>query len=68
MTTFLLSEVIVFPQRAKEQSLKLSIAHAAKESDIQLVFPLLTAPSQIIPSNEEYGELLFHHVRVVSCF
>ena len=48
--TFRLSEVMVLPQKAKEPFLKFVIDHETKPIDIERVFPLLTAPSQIMAS------------------
>lgn len=48
--TFRLREVIVFPQKAKEPFLKLVMDHEMNPTDIERVFPLLTAPSQIMAS------------------
>lgn len=38
------------------------------ESTIQKVFPLRTAPSQIIASKFRYFELLLHHESTLNCF
>ena len=49
--TFLLRAVTVLPQMAKERLLNREKAQAMKESDIQVVFPLRTAPSQMMASH-----------------
>jgi hypothetical protein len=48
--TLLLSDEIVLPQIAKDESEKQEKLHKMNEIDIQMVLPLLTAPSQMMAS------------------
>ena len=50
--TFLLRDVTVLPHIAKDESEKQEKLHKMNEIDIQTVLPLLTAPSQIMASQE----------------
>lgn len=50
VTRFLLRDVTVLPQIAKLCPENRQNAHAMKLSDIQVVLPLRTAPSQIMAS------------------
>ena len=61
-------EVTVLPHRAKEVLSKAENAHAVKETDMHIVFPLRTAPSQIIASRFLWGLDGHHQLRTSSCF
>ena len=65
---FLRRDVTVFEQIAKFPSGKEAIAQQTKDKNIQSVFPLLTAPSQIMASRLRFLEEGHHQERTSSCF
>ena len=67
-------EVALMPESFVEQGIaRLSIegakffAHIIKLGAIEIVFPLLTAPSAIMPSLSFIGEFSFHQVITFNC-
>ena len=66
--TFLLREPIVFPQKPKLFPSNLVMLQKTKESERESVFPLLTAPSQIMAVLSLKGLFSHHQVRVRCCF
>ena len=66
-TRFRFTEVIVFPQIAKLVELKQVIAQRTNDMPIETVFPLLTAPSQII-AQWPLVSGRSHHVSTSRCF
>ncbi len=62
------SEVTVFPQSAKHCPRKAVIAQTANPMDRQSVFPLRTAPSQIIASLSRNLLSGHHQLSVAICF